>query len=243
MTAGQLIEVFTSIQGEGLYVGCRQLFIRLAGCNLNCAYCDTAFQPVSHCRFEAAPGTGRFEMVPNPVDPNNLADRLAALPLRQYQAISLTGGEPLLQYRFLMDLLDKLGPKPKIYLETNGTLVSELEHLISYCDIIAMDIKLPSVSKRPMPEAHGPFLKVASTREVFVKIVVADHTPSEEVHAAANLISKVDDRIPLIIQPITINGRPGPVSAARLLEFQRCALQRLRDVRVIPQTHHITGML
>ncbi len=243
MTAGQLIEVFTSIQGEGPYVGCRQLFIRLAGCNLNCAYCDTMFQPVSRCRFEVVPGTGQFETMLNPVDPNNLADRVTALPLRQYQAISLTGGEPLLQYRFLQALLDKLGPNPKIYLETNGTLVSELQHLISRCDIIAMDIKLPSVSGRPMPEAHASFLKVAATREVFVKIVVADRTPSEEVYAAANLISGVDERIPLVIQPVTINGRPGPVSATRLLELQRCALERLRDVRVIPQTHHITGML
>ncbi|MDX9694125.1 MAG: 7-carboxy-7-deazaguanine synthase QueE, partial [Methanothermobacter sp.] len=36
-----IMEVFSSIQGEGLLVGCRQIFIRFAGCNLNCKYCDT----------------------------------------------------------------------------------------------------------------------------------------------------------------------------------------------------------
>ena len=36
-------EIFTSIQGEGSYVGYKQLFIRLCGCNLNCAYCDTDY--------------------------------------------------------------------------------------------------------------------------------------------------------------------------------------------------------
>ena len=34
-------EIFSSIQGEGKYVGCRQLFIRLIGCNMDCPYCDT----------------------------------------------------------------------------------------------------------------------------------------------------------------------------------------------------------
>ena len=37
----KICEMFTSVQGEGPYVGCKQLFIRFCGCNLNCDYCDT----------------------------------------------------------------------------------------------------------------------------------------------------------------------------------------------------------
>jgi organic radical activating enzyme len=90
---------------------------------------------------------------------------------------------------------------------------------------------------------HASFLKAAAAREVFVKIVVGERTTSDEVRRAAGVVRAVDAGIPLIIQPVMISGRPGPLSGARLLELQRCALEQLRDVRVIPQTHHITGVL
>ena len=41
MLEAPIVEIFSSIQGEGLLVGRRQIFVRFAGCNLDCNYCDT----------------------------------------------------------------------------------------------------------------------------------------------------------------------------------------------------------
>jgi organic radical activating enzyme len=96
----QLIEVFSSIQGEGLLVGCRQIFVRMALCNLACGYCDTPYAPQPDCRIEDAPASGIFRNVHNPVALETLYNILHTwnhlLP-GLHHSISLTGGEPLVR--------------------------------------------------------------------------------------------------------------------------------------------------
>ena len=81
-------EIFTSIQGEGPVVGYRQLFIRFCNCNLNCAYCDTEFQSGQEFTPQELFDTIDFEY-----------------DLQNIHSISLTGGEPLLNVKFMKEFL------------------------------------------------------------------------------------------------------------------------------------------
>jgi len=239
-------EIFSSVQGEGLFLGCRQIFIRFYGCNLNCSYCDTVFavQPVN-CRIETGPGKGFFILKENPVELCDVISATANLKLPEHHSVSLTGGEPLLHSNFIKLLIPFLsGTRSGIYLETNGTLPGELEGIIDLVDIIAMDIKLPSVTGQPaFWKLHRRFLKTACKRNVFVKIVAGNNTSKEEIDNTADIISSVDANIPLVIQPVTKNGKVGNVTPEKLIELQSFAQKRLFDVRIIPQTHKILGLL
>ena len=111
------VEIFESIQGEGPRQGFPATFIRLAGCNLNCEFCDT---PVAQAPAGAA--------VKN-LDPVELATFMIERihhRCRNDHMFVFTGGEPLLQQRDLAEVLkmvsDILGANPNIWFETNGTI-------------------------------------------------------------------------------------------------------------------------
>lgn len=242
-TDGLLIEVFSSVQGEGVLVGCRQIFVRMAGCNLACAYCDTPFEPTEMFRVEENPGSMTVCERPNPVSAGTLCEIVSQWQrVLSHHSLSLTGGEPLLQAESLLEWLPQLSRIIPIYLETNGTLPDRLPPLLPYLSFVSMDIKLQSVSGQATPwREHQRFLALSAAKPCQVKIVVGKETPRGEIEAAAELLRSTAPETPLVIQPVT--SERSRLDAARLLEIQRWGLQIHQDVRVIPQTHRFLGLL
>lgn len=239
----EIVEVFSSIQGEGRYVGYRQVFVRLAGCNLACDYCDTPASRVAAAtaRVEATPGGRDFFAVDNPLPVEALAGHVNSLLGAPHHSVSLTGGEPLCQAAELAELAPKLAGR--LYLETNGTMPDELAAVLPHIDIVSMDIKLPSISGRELWDEHERFLRLASTREVYVKLVLTAATGDEEFRRALKLVAAVDSRIPVVLQPVTPVGRVAGIAPEAVLRLLAAALDVVDDVRVIPQTHKIMNQL
>lgn len=105
-----VVEIFDSIDGEGKRTGYMAIFIRFAGCNLCCTYCDTSY---ALCSSDASIFLTKEELL----------TKIASYP---WKRITFTGGEPLLQpLQELCEELDRAGYEMNV--ETNGavTLLSQ----------------------------------------------------------------------------------------------------------------------
>jgi len=227
MLTAEISEIFVSIQGEGLYCGQKQVFVRFAGCDLRCAYCD---EPAARNR-----GTSMaLSAVKNGI--RRLAGREKA------GAVSFTGGEPLLQHEAAAELAfyaRELGLQT--HLETNGVRWRELEKTAPAMTVIAADIKLPGLAGKPLWREHEKFLSVVPEK-TFVKVVVSAGTGAAEFGKSVDLVAAIRPGMPFYIQPVTPMGLLTPPSRAQLEVFYKAAASRLGAVRILPQLHPLWGI-
>jgi 7-carboxy-7-deazaguanine synthase len=169
----KIAEIFRSLQGEGKNQGKPCLFIRLAGCNLNCRWCDT-------------PGSrsGGMEM-----SRDSILEHVWRL---NPPYVCITGGEPLLQADELEHLLASLVKRgTKIDIETNGTIdFTRLQPCASIC----MDVKCPSSG-----EESDLSLLSKIRPEDSVKFVVADE---EDCRYAQEVIESCPIRGEIFFSPV-----------------------------------------
>ena len=220
MLTTKVKEIFTSIQGEGVYIGYPQLFIRFCKCDFDCKYCETDYKPDGTSELYTA---------------NSLAERLKTFDTKNIHSICLTGGEPLIETPFLKEFLRTV--QFPVFLETNATRCEELEEIINMVKYVSANIKLPSASgEKECFEKHDKFLSLCrkAGKEVYMKVVFDENVTDEEIAKTITIAEKYN--IEIILQPVTKSGKIA-VPPRFLLEILEKFRKKYKKVRLIPQVH------
>ncbi len=171
--------IFYSLQGEGPRAGIPSVFLRLAGCNLRCSYCDTP----------EALGKG------SGLEVNEVVRKTVELASRAENLV-ITGGEPLLQARVLELFLDEaLRFFPYVEIETNGTLPPlKIKSGIHY----NVSPKLSNSGEKEEKRLRLDVLREFSRLPSIFKFVVKEREDVEEVKHLASALNIPGNRIYLM---------------------------------------------
>lgn len=187
-----VVEIFSSIDGEGQRQGFLTTFLRLYDCNLRCIYCDTPYS------YDGSP----YETMTIPAVVETIKS------LNNYR-ITITGGEPLLQEEAIHALAHALACKGRydINIETNGSIIPSWRHSSVW---YTFDYKLPgSGFESVMNLDIFPF----STERDIIKFVVSSE---EDLHRMADVIRHNPTEAQLYVSPVW-----GAIDGARIVEFMR----------------------
>jgi 7-carboxy-7-deazaguanine synthase len=210
-------ETFLSIQGEGGLIGAPTLFIRLDGCPLRCAWCDTP--------YALAGDAGRPMSV----------DELAGLVADRHRVV-ITGGEPLAQD--IAPLVEALRGR-HVTVETSGTIFADLPGV----SLFSISPKVGTSGYAPKQAVLRKFCATAADR-MQLKFVIGD---ARDLAEACETLVALGDALPaetpIVLQPES--GRAGSgESYLRFMEWLAGAVLedeawKRYDVRVLPQLHYL----
>ena len=267
-THAPLLEVFTSIQGEGLFVGQPQDFLRLAGCPLRCDWCDTrgswGLPPRAPSADESVSGADlRTAAWITPLDAAARVQRLAGELHDRRRPLSITGGEPLIWPDFIAALLPLLGERP-VHLETAGAHPAALATLVDRLAHVSLDLKLPADLAPPIttelgtgPEAPPAdaeswsaarlaCLELLAGRPACAKLPVAAGRQAADFEELLLDLEASAPQLPLFIQPVNgIGGNGERLRGPRpelLMELAERGEELGLTVRVVPQIHPVIGL-
>lgn len=213
MASYKVVEIFTSINGEGRRAGQLALFIRFQKCNLHCSYCDTRW-----ANTDSAAYTELTE--------DELYDEIKKSGIRN---ITLTGGEPLLQPEIGV-LLHKLAADDalSVEIETNGSISIEEFSRLKNPPLFTLDYKLPGSGMEDyMKVKNFAYLKPEDT----VKFVAGSR---QDLERAREVISgfQLTEKCAVYISPVF-----GTIVPAEIVEFMK--QYRLNGVNLQLQLHKI----
>ena len=206
----KVVEIFESINGEGMRAGELAVFVRMKGCNLSCNYCDTMWANKPDCEFED-------------MTAEQIVDRVKKSGIKN---VTLTGGEPLLQ-KDADKLLEAFSSEKdmRVEIETNGSI--DLKPFLKIENVsFTMDYKLPeSDMEKYMNTDNFKILRKKDTLK-FVASSVNDLKKAKEIIEKYELIGKVN----IIFSPVF-----GKIELTDIVDFLKD--NKLNDVRMQLQMH------
>lgn len=211
---GRIAEVFFSIQGEGPTAGLPAVFVRLQGCSVGCAWCDT--------KYSWDPAGGRQ------IDLGALVAEVAAYPCRR---IVITGGEPLESALFSPLVADLRDRGMDVEVETSGTVVppAPVDGPIQWNVSVKLAGSGVARARRINAEAIARFRE----RQAWWKFVVGDDDDLAEVLDLAERFALPRERI--LLQPEAI--RPEHLAARSPWVIEAC---KRHGFRFSPRLHVMT---
>lgn len=176
-------EVFgPTIQGEGPHAGLRVGFVRVAGCNLACSWCDTPYS-WDWQRYEK-------DHESHPMSAQAVADAVTAMSVNR---VVVTGGEPMMQQEALVDfaaVCDVL-----IDVETNGTIKPQ-EALVDVVDLFCVSPKLANAGDRLSKRIKPAVLRdYQDTGKAIFKFVAATPDDLNEIHGIVEEVGLLSEHV------------------------------------------------
>ncbi|APF28384.1 putative 7-cyano-7-deazaguanosine (preQ0) biosynthesis protein QueE [Clostridium sporogenes] len=209
----KVVERFVSINGEGRRSGQLAIFIRFAGCNLNCSYCDTLWANEKDVSYELISSKDIYDYIKS----------------QKIKNVTLTGGEPLMQ-KGIVELLKVLSKDKELYveIETNGSVLLDEFLDIENSPSFTMDYKLPSSNmENKMALDNFRYLTNKDTVK-FVSGSIEDLEKAKEIIKKYNLVNTTN----IYISPVL-----GKINLDTIVEFMKN--NKMNGVNLQLQLHKI----